>query len=1125
MQPAPPSPDYRRIFELSPTPYLVLAPDLTIVAANAAYLRATLTSGDDLVGRPLFEAFPDNPDDPNATGVRNLRASLQRILATSEPDVMPVQKYDIRRPAERGGGFEERYWSPVNSPVIGSKGEVAWIVHRVVDVTDFVRMTGRVVQGVSDNQAMSLRIREVETEMFARARERQEANLRLREANEAMAQLDRAKTTFFSNVNHELRTPLTLMLGPLEDLLQPGRVGPEEREALALIHRNAVRLAKLVDTMLEVARIEAGRIAAAYEPTDLSGFTSELASVFRSAIERAALRLVIGCPPLPEKVYVDRGMWERIVLNLVSNAFKYTLQGDIAVALRASDGRAELVVEDTGIGIAAHELPHLFERFRRVEGARGRTQQGAGIGLALVQELVRLHGGTIRVESELDKGSAFIVSIPFGRAHLPTERVIEKPARPVASAEAGAYAEEALGWLQREAGVPRDAEAQGQRRQRVLLVEDNADMRGYIVRLLSPHYDVEAVADGDTALAAIRARPPDLVLTDVIMVGMNGVELVRRIRSDVRNLAVPVVILSASATEEACIEGIQAGADDYLVKPFSARELLARIAGQVAQAGHARRLQALHDEAEAMKAQLEMVLESVSDAFIAIDRRWRITYVNRNAVLESGQPKEALIGKHASRALPLDAASPLWGTLEQTMRDGKPRRTDYRHESIGRWWEVRAFPTPEGIVVFATDITERKEAEKVAGRLADAQRLRSDAEAANRAKSEFLATMSHEIRTPMNGILGTADLLVRSNLAEREQELAQTLLRSGRSLLAIIDDILDLSRIEAGELRITRAAFSPRAVLKDVHGLFKGYSAAKGLELTLEIGDAVPEVVIGDGSRIRQVIANLVSNAIKFSHKGRVRIALDAEPRRDTQVVLRFEVDDSGEGIAPHVRERLFQPFAQADGSVARRFGGTGLGLAISKRLVDLMQGQIDFTSTVGRGTCFWFTLPVQVSHDSGIDAAPEALPQLRFAHSGAAPLAPEPSTLAAIKEAQAHVLVVEDNAVNAMVVEAQLLALGCTCDVAIDGEEALVSLRGARYDAVLMDCMLPGISGYEATRRWRDEEQRLELQRLPVIALTANALASNVGDARRAGMDDFITKPCTVEQLAAVLGRWVGPR
>ncbi|HVR26084.1 MAG TPA: sigma 54-interacting transcriptional regulator [Candidatus Polarisedimenticolia bacterium] len=416
-----------------------------------------------------------------------------------------------------------------------------------------------------------------------------------RKRAEALAEIDRAKTQFFSNVSHEFRTPLTLMLGPLEDVLAKPETTPlsDHRSLVSFAHRNGVRMLKLVNALLDFSRIEAGRAQASFQPIDLAIFTAELASNFQSAIEKAGLHLVVDCPSLPQQVYVDADMWEKVVLNLISNAFKFTFEGEIAIAAKpSSDGRsAEVTVRDTGSGIPPEELSHLFERFHRVVGARGRSIEGSGIGLALVQELIKLHGGTIRVTSEVGQGSAFTVAIPFGVGHLPADRIVRGRAMATANVRPQAYVEEALGWFS-DGGTaatrppPPSASDElgdvsataGTEGQLVLVADDNADMRNYVERLLrAGGYRVEAVTDGKKALAAAQRLKPDLVLSDVMMPELDGFGLLAAVRKDAELRDTPVLLLSARAGEEAKVEGLSAGADDYLIKPFSARELLARV--------------------------------------------------------------------------------------------------------------------------------------------------------------------------------------------------------------------------------------------------------------------------------------------------------------------------------------------------------------------------------------------------------------------------------------------------------------------------------------------------------------------------------------------------------------------
>ncbi|HSF60051.1 MAG TPA: ATP-binding protein, partial [Candidatus Binatia bacterium] len=457
---------------------------------------------------------------------------------------------------------------------------------------------------------------------------------------EALAEIDRAKTAFFNNVSHEFRTPLTLMLGPVEETLADAKTPAAVRKRLEVSQRNSLRLLKLVNSLLDFSRIEAGRIQAVYEPTDLGALTAELASNFRSACEKAGLKLLVNCDPLTESVYVDREMWEKIVLNLVSNAFKYTLSGQIEVSLKQIQEAAELSVRDTGIGIPAHEMPNIFQRFYRIEGARGRTHEGTGIGLSLVQELVKFHGGTIRVDSVYGEGSIFTVSIPMGSAHLPADRTRATAPRTLASTRiaAGAYVEEALRWLPEATAGPgenlfpptssppstpitADSLMRATFGARVIIADDNADMRDYIRRLLAQHYRVETVADGEAALAAARREKPDLIVADVMMPVMDGFALLRAIREDEALKTVLVMMLSARAGEESRVEGLARGADDYLIKPFGARELLARVGAQL-ELGRLRRdaEQKLRENKERLETMVAERTEELQQANAALLR-------------------------------------------------------------------------------------------------------------------------------------------------------------------------------------------------------------------------------------------------------------------------------------------------------------------------------------------------------------------------------------------------------------------------------------------------------------------------------------------------------------------------
>ncbi len=730
---------------------------------------------------------------------------------------------------------------------------------------------------------------------------------------EALAELDRAKTAFFSNVSHEFRTPLTLMLGTIEDTLADPATPSVIGARLEVGHRNSLRLLKLVNSLLDFSRIEAGRIQASYEATDLANLTAELASVFRAAIERAGMKFIVDCKRLSEPVYVDREMWEKIVLNLISNAFKYTLAGEIEVSLRESDewrvesgekakathDRGErdaslathhspqttrsivLTVRDTGIGIAEHELPHIFERFYRVEGAGGRTHEGSGIGLALVQELVKLHGGAISVDSVHAEGSAFAVRLPLGSAHLPPDRI--GAARTLASTGIGsnAYVEEALRWLptatddKEEERLPISAAATASRStgygSRIIVADDNADMRDYIRRLLRPRYRVESAADGEAALAAARRERPDLMVIDVMMPGMDGFTLLRALRKDESLKSLPVIMLSARAGEESRVEGLQAGADDYLIKPFSARELLARVGAQLA-----------------------------------------IAHV-RNEALER----------------------------EHTLRAEAEKRVE------ARTWELE-----QANRALLHDMEERRKLEE---QLLQAQKM------------ESVGTLAGGIAHDFNNILNIIQGYAFTLCAHGPQEMAESLAVINETIQrgsALVQQLLTLARK-------TDATFEPVNANVIVEGLIP--LAEQTFPKTLAIGADLQRdlpLMMADANQISQALLNLCLNARDAMPEGGRLILrtetvdgaslqnLDGGPTAGRYVCI--EVIDTGIGMDESVRTRIFEPFF-----TTKEVGqGTGLGLAVVYGIVRNHNGFVDVQSKPMCGATFRLYIPVATADE-----------------------------------------------------------------------------------------------------------------------------------------------------------------
>jgi signal transduction histidine kinase len=776
----------------------------------------------------------------------------------------------------------------------------------------------------------------------------------------ALAELDRAKTAFFSNISHELRTPLTLMLGPIEDELTAGPASGAQRERMELLHRNALRLLKLVNALLDFSRIEAGRVRANYQPLDLSSFTAELASIFRSAVERAGLRLVIDVEPLPRPVFVDREMWEKIVLNLLSNALKSTFEGEIVVKVRSFGSGMELEVRDTGTGIPKDEIPHLFERFRRVEGAKRRTHEGSGIGLALVHELVEMHGGAIAVESLVGIGTAFRVFLPFGSTHLPSDRVQSRKVQEATAISVGAFVQEALTWLpgggSQEFSTAMDAESLGTQASdqagplaRVLLVDDNRDMRDYVQRLLSRTFQVNTAVNGRVALEMALADPPDLVLSDVMMPEMDGFQLLAALRENSATKTVPVVLLSARAGEESRIEGLQAGADDYLVKPFTARELIARVDSHIRIARF--RKEAHEHEAALVKALHETqriaaeALEQISDGFWTYDSDLRVMYMNSAAEKISRRPREEQIGKIIFDLFPAISGTEFERHMIASLEQQVPVQFEYFYEPWQRWFAHRVYPTSRGLAVYVRDTTEEKKTE---------QTLRRAEQLA--AAGRLAASISHELNNPLEAV---TNLLF---LAKSHPSLDGHL----RETLEIADKELQrLSHIASKSLKFYRQTTSPSSVqLSEILDsvLFFYEARLRLLNIRVEKDYAPASPVLCFSGEIQQVFTNLISNAIDaMPQGGKLELRVRSSHCNGTSGV-RVTIADTGSGISPDTRLNLFQPFY-----TTKDEGGTGLGLWVSSGIAQKHGATLKVRSRVGEGTVFSMFMPL--SHVNSAEA------------------------------------------------------------------------------------------------------------------------------------------------------------
>ncbi|HVS76278.1 MAG TPA: ATP-binding protein [Steroidobacteraceae bacterium] len=908
---------------------------------------------------------------------------------------------------------------------------------------------------------------------------------------ESLAELDRAKTSFFSNISHEFRTPLTLMLGPLAEIAADPALSDSARGQIAIARRNSLRLLKLVNTLLDFSRLEAGRIQASFEPTDLAALTRDIASTFRSAIERAGLRFEVDCPPLEQPVHVDREMWETIVLNLLSNAFKFTLEGRIAVALRVERSEAVLEVSDTGAGIPQSELPRLFERFHRIEVAEARTQEGSGIGLAMTQELVRLHGGVLGVRSEAGAGSTFEVRLPLGAAHLPADRL--RSPRICGSPAMGsrAFVEEAQRWISEESGEASDAASSGEWQlqhpratvriaERIVVADDNADMRTYLRGLLSPTYRVEAVSDGEQALEAVERERPALILADVMMPRCSGLQLLDRLRADERTRDIPVVLLSAQAGEEARVEGLHAGADDYLVKPFSGRELLARIGTLL----ELTRMRAERD------AQFRAFVGATSDAVFRASADWsEMRHLEGNGfVADTREPDRGWL----ERYIPPPDRPRVLAAIREMLRTRRCPSCEHRVlrlDGSAGWALSRAVPIEDAageiIEWFGTtsDITERKLAEAEVARAEE--KLREEA----RRKDEFLAMLAHELRNPLAPITNASELLLHTVRNDERSRLAiEMIKRQALHLTRLVDDLLDVSRITQGRIQLQRVPVNIASVISHAIETLEPILREKRLRLSSTTSSYEPLYVEGDLARLIQCVVNVLGNAVKYTDPcGEIHIQTRAEGR-----LVGIEITDNGAGIAPELLPRIFDLFVQGDRTLDRSEGGLGIGLSVVKRLIEMHSGEVIAASPgVGLGATFRIRLP-----------------RIERPHSQA-------PSVPAMETAPRRILVVDDNADAAQSLAVLLGLQGHETRVALSGREALEALRGFTPEIALLDLGLPDMDGYALAAQLR---AAAHLQGIRLVALTGYGRSEDRQRTQAAGFDDHLVKPVDLTALTRVL-------
>jgi len=957
-RPAPPrsdpeAPEFRLLFESAPGLYLVLAPDLTIVAVSDAYLKATMTRRAAILGRGIFDVFPDNPDDPGATGVANLQASLERVIRYRRPDTMAVQKYDIRKPRSQGGEFEERYWSPVNSPVLGRGGKLRYIIHRVEDVTQSVRL----------DQA-----RAAERQARERSEELQH-NLELLEATE-----------------EELRSSLEELEAADEELRR-------QNEELTRAH--------------EELRLQEERLRIAVKNLPLVLFNSDRDLRFswimnpRHGLTTEQLIGRTDADVLPPEAAARAMAMKRRVIE--------TGQGS-RDEFRVAFPEGSVVYDIT--------MEPLRDAAGRVIGLTGAAFD--------ISERARLHE-TLR-ESE-ERYRLLFESNPHPMWVYDTETLRFLTVNAAALREYGYSREEFLGMTLRD---------------------------------IRPAEDVPALLEHVDAA-------PDAIESSAGW---------RHLRKDKSLMAVEIISHPLR----------------FLGRP--ARLVLAWDVTERKRAGED--LRRAHDE-------LRALVEASPQAIVSLDPAFRVQSWPGSAQRMFGWTAAEVIGQRLP-IIPPELADEALDLLRRAL-GGQPItefQTTRLHKDGSRIAVSLSYAAlhaadglVRGAVVVYSDITERLRAEQEA-------RGRELAEAASRAKSQFLANMSHELRTPLNAIIGFSELLedlTSGPLSDRQRRYVGNILTSGRHLLDLVNDILDLAKIEAGRLTLDATCFEPVAAIREVKRIVETLAVSKHLALTLVAPDSLP-LITADRAKFKQILYNLLSNAIKFTPDGgrvemRARtVSAPAAGSSESADWLVVEVEDTGIGIRPEDQSRVFIEFEQLDASYAREQSGTGLGLALTRRLVDLHGGRIFLDSREGKGSTFTVTLP-------------PVPPSLRTEA-----MALEPAGVGGAEDGCPIVLIVEDDPVAAELLSHYLTGHGYAVAHAANAGQALEMAQRLKPVAITLDILLPDQDGLEVLARLR---ALAETERIPVIVVS-------ITDDRELGLSlgasEWLVKPINRERFLAAVAR-----
>ncbi|WVQ79030.1 hypothetical protein IAT38_001122 [Cryptococcus sp. DSM 104549] len=968
------------------------------------------------------------------------------------------------------------------------------------------------------------------------------ASVKAYEAEQTMAEdaarLEKAKAAWFRGAAHDLRSPLSLVAGPLADMLETALTA-SQRASVTLAQRNLDRLMRLVNALMDFSRVEAGRMEGKFVPLDLGAFVTELAALFRPAVERLGLEYIIEIEPRDDLAHIDPVLFETVVANMIGNALKYTEQGSIRVRVRYTEQDAEVSVVDTGVGIPSDELALVTEWFHRASTALHSGSQGSGLGLALAKELLRLHEGELLVESKTanesggSHGSTFTARLPLSFRPQPAPQTEGSPEQTKFGKYGKEVANEVMRWVKSEETSSNEGGDKGsgsgsgsggeggassgksideflfEKSDVILIVEDNLDMREYLKRIFSPYCIVREAANGEQGLEMAIASPPNLILSDMLMPKLSGLDFIQEIRNHPTTRIVPMVLLSAAAEDESRVEALLNGAEDYLAKPFKPKELLARVHLHLQVGKKRANLEALYSQRE---TELAVLSDLCPMGIFRGDSSGHLSYLNDAYRAQSG------IG---------DGDADSWPELvDPTMRErilglwsGWLSNDDQELRAKWRWTNGtlvtatlvrldRIKPGMSGVIGCVVDVTPEET------RLLEAEDRRKEAEESKHQQELLIDLTSHEIRTPVSAILQCSSLVKENLVALKEQlrgsrgagfqpspellmdleqdvEALESIYQCGLVQERIAGDVLSLARIQLDMLSLHDIEVSLRKEARKVFQIFASEAKMKKIDLVLEFGATVEQAKVmsikTDPVRLGQVVTNLISNAIRFtssSETKKITIKYDVSfvppaegscavpsdigapsslpAEEDTPLWLFVSVTDSGPGMNAKELGVLFQRFAQGNKMIHTKYGGSGLGLFICRKITELLGGRIEVLSQLGEGSVFRFFIKTSTV------AAPSALAALMEASSlgsisgiTAQTLSPTSSQEMSRSSSMStgtvssgetnsvdHILIVEDNIINQTVLKRQLVKAGLTCDVANNGLEALNLIREAHRQA-----------------------------------------------------------------------------